>query len=579
MIRLIVGFFFFSFFLFVAQVSAFSSPEEAYTSFYQKIQKNYSLTKQDEILDSVAKRLEWIIAEAPISQRPALQEVMAYNAEKIFEHWMEKQENDATQILKEKREILSFSKEISPPSFLSKAISQGISIYQENEAHEILRDWEIERVVYTKYFPLSAANIDGFSLKNGIILWTPSGEYRFVESYSFEKKIPMSELSQIFPVFLTSEKKFDGVEGVYMGYYFDTYGFFSDEYGVYLSQLEAQWFSPQTTLLYKDANGRYNFVKNFTSQRIISQDILWWLPNKASVLQYLREDAELWNISVEQTWKSLQKQAASFQSADLEKRSAEIYAWILEHIQYSQNIDLNDKKIFSALHTYLYNDGVCTGYSKLFVYLLSLSWISDAEVIRWHVIDAPDFPDIGHAWVRVGEKYYDPTFDDPVWASSTKTPEQYLYFWLPRDIFYANRFHYDDLPESFKTATQSQIEQHIFNTLSWLISRYRDEIEKYKVFLPVVFRNTYNIPSNQALTPELLAEKHGYFTVSSDSFSYKDAGKTRTITFLRYYSITPENTSSVLSQLEYDLSNTTLFYWEKTPWIWEWRLAYELTTR
>jgi len=30
------------------------------------------------------------------------------------------------------------------------------------------------------------------------------------------------------------------------------------------------------------------------------------------------------------------------------------------------------------------------------------------------VIDAADFPNIGHAWLRIDDKYYDPTFDDPV---------------------------------------------------------------------------------------------------------------------------------------------------------------------
>ena len=60
--------------------------------------------------------------------------------------------------------------------------------------------------------------------------------------------------------------------------------------------------------------------------------------------------------------------------------------------------------------------------------MLSLAGIHDVEVIAGHVIDAADFPQIGHAWIRIGDKYYDPTFDDPVGSTQTKTQENYRFF-------------------------------------------------------------------------------------------------------------------------------------------------------
>jgi transglutaminase/protease-like cytokinesis protein 3 len=46
--------------------------------------------------------------------------------------------------------------------------------------------------------------------------------------------------------------------------------------------------------------------------------------------------------------------------------------------------------------------------------MLAFAGIEDIEHIRGYVIDAVDFPQIGHAWVRIGNRYYDPTFDDPI---------------------------------------------------------------------------------------------------------------------------------------------------------------------
>lgn len=48
------------------------------------------------------------------------------------------------------------------------------------------------------------------------------------------------------------------------------------------------------------------------------------------------------------------------------------------------------------------------------LYMLNYAGVHDVEVIRGHVIDAQDFPTIGHAWIRIGDRYYDPTFDDPI---------------------------------------------------------------------------------------------------------------------------------------------------------------------
>ena len=131
--------------------------------------------------------------------------------------------------------------------------------------------------------------------------------------------------------------------------------------------------------------------------------------------------------------------------------------------------------------------------------MLFYAGIYDVEVIRGHVIDAADFPQIGHAWVRIWDKYYDPTLDDPIGLKTVRDESEYKYFWLPKDIFYANRFEYDELPDSFATASKTEISNYIYSTLSSLLPKYKWQISQYKVFTPIEFRNSYNILNT---TPE-----------------------------------------------------------------------------
>ena len=93
----------------------------------------------------------------------------------------------------------------------------------------------------------------------------------------------------------------------------------------------------------------------------------------------------------------------------------------LDELSKKEIVDLDDLQIFSGIETFRDGEGVCTGYTKLMLYMLLIAGISDAEEIRGHVIDAPDFPEIGHSWIRIGERYFDPTFDDPLGNTSAKS--------------------------------------------------------------------------------------------------------------------------------------------------------------
>lgn len=125
--------------------------------------------------------------------------------------------------------------------------------------------------------------------------------------------------------------------------------------------------------------------------------------------------------------------------------------------------------------------------------------------------------------MRIGDRYYDPTFDDPIGAKTTKKASEYKYFGLPKDIFYANRYEYDNLPVTLKLASKSEITKHIHDRLARLVPKYKNSLSSYPVFQPIMFREKYNISPLTKLTPNILSQKIGSHTVENDSFRYRDS--------------------------------------------------------
>ncbi len=282
--------------------------------------------------------------------------------------------------------------------------------------------------------------------------------------------------------------------------------------------------------MYKTPEGKYNFVTSYTERKLASITQMFGVSQKELFLKYMLSDGKHLASDISKNMQAIASMTLALPKTKTQQETiAQIYAWILENIEYSTIENLEDTEMFSAGEAFQRKDGVCTAYSKLMVYMMLYKNIYDVEMIEGHVIDAQDFPKVGHAWVRHVQEYYDPTFDDPIGATTTKTPEEYRYYKLPQDIFYANRFLYDALPEMFKTASKQQISQYIFNGLSNLLNSYGERAYDYLVFAPVTFRNTYNISANTTLTPEILAQKIGNYTVEDNSFRFQKDGKTLNI--------------------------------------------------
>ena len=203
--------------------------------------------------------------------------------------------------------------------------------------------------------------------------------------------------------------------------------------------------------------------------------------------------------------------------------------------------------------------------------MLSFAWITDVKVVKWYVIDAPDFPSIGHSWIQIGYQYYDPTFDDPVWASKTKSYSEYKYFGLPRDLFYTNRFNYGTLPSYLKTESLSSRKNLIKENIAKLSTKYKDN--NYILVKPFTFRTDNNLTATETLTIEKIKNIIPSFDVSE--YKFIQDGVTKTITNIDYYTVNDSNIETLLEQLNYNIDWYKLFKWDD----WSYRLAYNSTIK
>lgn len=575
---------FLSFFIFISQGFALDPKvERIYGGFLDTIEKKYPINQQEIVLKWVGDKLqEFSRSKKYEDLLPVIQDITSLNNEALYKIWLTNETNQADQKILEIREKKKIESEMLTPDFpniVRDLLSNpGIQFISTNAKREFIDRWEIQRVWYVNYFPVTQPNSRALSQKNGIIVYDQDdSEYRFIENFRFEDKTPYSQLTERFRSFVTEEHSIGTRSDSIFGYNFLNFRFYEDAYGVYESQLASSGFQDDATLLYRRDDGTYNFVTDYSEYKLVNEDDVFWLPEKHLLLDYLREDAKFQSADISWELARIKTIAENLTRWKSEQESIKaIYNWILNNVEYSPVIDLTDEKIFSGIETFKNNQGVCTGYTKLSSYLFYFAGYDDVEVIKWHVIDARDFPEIGHAWLKIWDLYYDPTFDDPVGGKTTKTFDEYKYFGLPKDIFYANRFDFGDLPKEIETASKSEIQAYIFNYLTDLLPKYSDQIDEYQVFAGIQFRKQHNIAWSTILTPELVASKIWSYNVDNNSFRFSENGTERRISQIRYFTLTSENTQQVLDSIWYDTSDVYLFNWQTESGSREWRLWYDL---
>jgi hypothetical protein len=108
------------------------------------------------------------------------------------------------------------------------------------------------------------------------------------------------------------------------------------------------------------------------------------MAGKHHLLDYLADDMKYNSLNIESTLHEMKQISSHFMdtSNSQEEYIEKSYSWILENISYTENIDLEDQEIFSAIEAFNQGNGVCTAYAKLMNYFLFFGGISNAEMIR-----------------------------------------------------------------------------------------------------------------------------------------------------------------------------------------------------
>lgn len=455
------------------------------------------------------------------------------------------------------------------PDFIEKLTKNWYTFLKVSDNLEFYDNWWY-RFTFKKYYELNSTNYNYFLTNklNSWIIIKYKNNYVLTNDYKKEKKYTYKELEKIFKNYYDSLNPYFVNSWVYYSYKYSYYIYFDNLEWVYLSDLEANKIDINNTLYIKDWN-KYYFSNNYEKIRLVSENIISNISNKNEFIYNLVDDNKFisWNYDdVLSQIKSTTNTIVSWVSSNDEKIKI-IYKWIVDNVIYYQNYSDWNKQIFSWILTYKNKTWVCDWYTKLFVYMLSFAWVTDVEIKRWYAFDSVDFPNFWHAWVKIGNNYYDPTFDDPIWWDGKN---DFYYFSIPYELMYINRFDWLIIPEIYKNKSFLERKNLVIKNMYNFYEKYKNyplmNKIKNKIFLWLRY--------DEQITLEILSKKIPYFEVNNFSFT-KDWIK-KTIKSLNYYLLNSDNIEDVVLNPKINLDGMYLFKWKKTDWTFDFRLAYDI---
>ncbi|MDQ7009633.1 MAG: transglutaminase domain-containing protein [Candidatus Gracilibacteria bacterium] len=419
--------------------------EKLISNFLIKVEKKYSPEKEIIYLENINSKITNILENKKLNSKKEklLNDILVLFNEKIFEIDYKLSLENISQKFIEAKIINDLGNNLSKIVIPNYIKNSGKKYYKISEDLEFIENNEIKKIDFTNYYSVNSSNINQYNNKQGIFAINNIGNIFFIENYKRINKIKYSQAKKIFSGDINYKTKFFKEQNTFYSYNFKDYKLFDDKYGFYLKTLEQNNINPQNAILYYSKNQKYNFIIKHTKIKLINSDIIYGIVDKKDFLDDLVNDKLYLTGDTDNLFIELKSEVQKLvKNKNKEEKIKIIYNFILNNVEYTKDFKISDKKIFSGILSYKNKNGVCEGYAKLASYSLKFAGIKDARIIRGDVIDAQDFPKIGHAWLKIGKLYYDPTFDDPIGQNSTKEFNEYKYFGLPKDLLYANRFDY-----------------------------------------------------------------------------------------------------------------------------------------
>lgn len=477
----------------------------------------------------------------------------------------------------EEQKVLANTEILEPSVALVKApawvqkLAKTYPYVSLNNGFEYSQDGKIYRISISKYYKIEDSRIQEFidtKIPNAMIVWLPNGQYVLTAEYQKERKYSYEELKKLFVHTLSTKTPYIlKDDGSYYGVKYEKYYFFEDTYGVYLSDLPKNGIDITKTLFIESDEG-YRFASEFQNIRIVDKKIVDTVTNPNNFLEAVLDDNRFFPKNYDEILKNIQSDTLTL-TKNLQTDEEKIYAihkFVVERVEYYQNYGDGSKQIFSWVLTYQNKSWVCDGYTKLMLYMLSFAGIKDVEIKKWFAYDYVDFPNFWHAWVRVGNWYYDPTFDDPI-GSVAKEKTIFSYYKMPRELLYVNRFDGLDIPSDLKNMSLEQRKQRVLENMYGVFEKYKD----YAVMNKVKNRMFLWAGSKDVITVETLIKNMKISRVKN--FTLDDG---RRIAGIRFYPVTQSTLESLLNDPNTDFSKMTLLQWELSDGKTEYRLAYEI---
>ena len=586
---------------------SYSQIEKIYNKFYEKIEKKYNYDTQKELnfLKKLDFKLNFILKKKKLSKK--IKKILIYlkilNYKKILYLSQKKIDNynSGQKKLEEKNNLSIKSKKennidflekqkkleenirkkflnlkINNPNYIKNLINSWKKIYYLNDKLEFLEDSKIKRLNFSSFYRINSWNYSYFKNKSWVVAYTKKYGYIFVVNYKEEEKIPYSRGWDFLYWLIWDDHKFlfNKVDNYYYWFKFSKYSKIDDDYWFYLSDIKRFWFWKDTLLFFNKEKDKFYFVNDYKKIKLVDENYVKYLVNKDLFLEILAEDLSFYNTKdYLKTLENIKKNTLSITRwVAKEEKILNIYEWIVSNISYSKNFKLTDYEIFSWLETYKRKSWVCEWYVKLASYMLIFAGIWDVEIKKWFVIDAKDFPEIWHAWLRIWDKYYDPTFDDPVWLSKSKKTNEFKYFALPKDLFYTNRFDYWKLPEKIKKLSLEERKNLINKNLFLVYDKYKNK--NYNLLKIVKFKKKYWFSYDEKITLNNFSRVLPLIEVRN--FSFKKNWTRKYIKRLKYFIINNDNLESLLEQIDYNLDWKYFFLWYDKNGNKSYRLAYDV---
>ncbi len=542
-----------------------------YDRLYTKIELK-SQQKPEKILHAlytVEKKLQSALKTiSSTKNQKVLNTILAMNREKIV-FW----ENKSISILSQENSILpqTNTSQTAHPQYIINLLNNGYTYLQTSPYWEFNENGVVYKFSFKKYYEIDINNHAYFlknRLSNGVIVFNKN-KYILTSDFTKERKYTYKDLEGMFTHFVDAKNPYTLESWTYYGYRYNYYIFFDDTESFSQSDFLANKIDFKTTLFIKDGE-KYFFSNEYQKVKLAWESMISQIVNKNQFLWSVVDDNRFFSWDYEDILLQIQDTTKNITSGinNNDQKIRKIYDYIVNEVHYYDTyITDGNKQVFSWVLTYKNKTGVCDGYTKLFLYMLSFAGISDVEIKRGFAYDNGDFPNYWHAWVRIWEAYYDPTFDDPIGGSRNGN---YYYFGIPKVLMYANRFDGTVIPENLKKMSLDERKALVIKNMYELFNDYRN----FALMNTIKNRKFLWLEYSQKITLPLILEKMKPEEVHAGKFYHE--WYEFVIRSLSYYALTDSNIETIILSPKIDLEEMYLLKWYKDDGSFDYRLAYDV---